>query len=94
MKGVFDYLLAFFLGFVLMGLISSVSLAANSPTLLMIIAFMSVGVAVTAIAAYCFGRRHEKQSNLVAYHRGVTYGRRLGRAEKQSEIQNFLEEDK
>lgn len=93
MKNISDYLLAFFLGFVLMGLINSVSLAANAPVGVMIIAFVSVVAVIAAIIAYSFGRRREKMSNIAAYNRGIDYGRRIGRAERQSEIQNFLEED-
>ena len=93
MKNLPDLLLAFFAGFVLMALINAISLAANAPIGIVAIAFLLLSAVLTAIIAYCFGRRREKHSNLVAYSRGVNYGRKIGRAEKQSEIQKFLEED-
>ncbi|MBQ8171794.1 MAG: hypothetical protein IJZ95_07400 [Oscillospiraceae bacterium] len=93
MKNLPDLLLAFFTGFVLMALINALSLVADTPIGIISIAFLLLAATLASIIAYCFGRRREKQSNLVAYNRGVTYGRKLGRAEKQSEIQKFLEED-
>lgn len=93
MKNLPDLLLAFFAGCAIMVLINAISLAANAPIGIIVIAFMSLAAALVAIIAYCFGRRREKHSNLVAYNRGVSYGRQIGRAEKQSEIQKFLEED-
>ena len=89
-----DYVLAFLGGVVIMGLINSISLALGAPMGMIVIVVMFVFTVVTAIIAYCFGKRHEKFSSFAAYNRGVTYGRKLGRAERLSEIQTFLEEDK
>ena len=89
-----DHILAFFSGVVLMALINSISLAWGAPIGMIVVAVMFVFTALTSIMAYCIGKRHEKFSSFAAYNRGVTYGRKLGRAERQSEIQNFLEEDK
>lgn len=88
-----DYILAFFVGAVVMGLIFSISLAAGAPVILLGMAFAVMVAAMIGFVCYQAGKRGKKYSSAEAYNRGFDYGRKLGRAEGQSEIQDFLKED-
>ena len=87
------YLLASFVGTAVMGLIYSMSFAAGMPEILLVMAFAIMVAVMIGFICYWAGKRDKKYSTTEAYNRGVNYGIRIGRAERQSEIQNFLEED-
>ena len=87
----FDYLLSFICGIVLMAIANALSLGLLPCRTVAVIFFV---VALAAIAAWAFllGRRSCRNSvHRRSYTEGIRKGIAIGRAERQSEIQRFLE---
>ena len=94
MKKIFDILdmlLAFTTGVLLTMVVSSMIYALGAPRIILVAAMALVGVALTAITAYTAGRRRENISCKIAYNKGVQRGREIGRAERHSAAEKFLE---
>ena len=85
----YEYGLAFFCGVVVMALANALSLGLL-PCRAVI--FLLVALAAVAVSGYLFGRRScRKLVQCRSYNEGVRKGLAIGRAERQSEIQRFLE---
>lgn len=86
-----EYMLAFLGGVELMALANALSLGLLPCRLLGLI-FMLAALVAAALLGYSACYKHmEKSVNLRSYHEGVCKGIRIGRAERQSEVQRFLE---
>ena len=83
-----EYMLAFLGGVELMALANALSL----PCRFLALIFLLVAFVGAALLGYFSCYKHmEKSVNLRSYHEGVCKGIRIGRAERQSEVQRFLE---
>ena len=89
----FEYALAFMFGVDFMALLSAFSLGAVPCRTLAFIALL-IAETVIAAAGFLIGRRScRKQVQRRSYNKGVRRGMMIGRAERQSEIQQFLENE-
>ena len=87
----YEYGLAFFCGVVVMALANALSLGLL-PCRALAVIFLLVALAAVAVSGYLFGRRScRKLVQSRSYNEGVRKGLAIGRAERQSEIQRFLE---
>lgn len=86
-----EYMLAFLGGVELMALANALSLGLL-PCRFLALIFLLVAFVAAALLGYFSCYKHmEKSVNLRSYHEGVCKGIRIGRAERQSEVQRFLE---
>jgi len=87
-----EYMLAFLGGVELMALANALSLGLLPCRLLGLI-FMLAALVAAALLGYppCYKPRR-KAVDRRSYHEGVCKGIRIGRAERQSEVQRFLED--
>ena len=86
-----DYILSFLLGIVLMAIANALSLGLL-PCRTLAVIFFVVALAAIATGAFLLGRKScrnavERRSFTEGIRKGIT----LGRADRQSEIQRFLE---
>lgn len=87
-----EYMLAFLGGVELMALANALSLGLLPCRLLGMI-FMLAALAAAALLGYSACYKHlRKAVDRRSYHEGVCKGIRIGRAERQSEVQRFLED--
>lgn len=87
----FDYLLSFLCGIVLMAIANSLSLGLL-PCRAVAVIFFVVALAAIAAGAFLLGRRScRKLVQRRSFSEGIRKGIAIGRAERQSEIQRFLE---
>ena len=87
----FEYGLAFLFGIVIMALANALSLGVI-PSKALAVIFLMAALAAIAAVAFVLGRRSSlKLVQRRSYNEGVRMGLRVGRAERQSEIQRFLE---
>lgn len=87
----YEYGLAFFCGVVVMALANVLSLGLL-PCRALAVIFLLVALAAVAVSGYLFGRRScRKLVQCRSYNEGVRKVLAIGRAERQSEIQRFLE---
>ena len=88
-----EYMLAFLGGVELMALANTLSLGLL-PCRFLALIFLLVAFVGAALLGYFSCYKHmEKSVNLRSYHEGVCKGIRIGRAERQSEVQRFLENE-
>lgn len=84
--------LAFFCGLVVMGLANALSLGLLPCRTLAVISLI-IALAAAAAGGYAAGRRScRKAVSSRSYTLGFRRGQALGRAERQSEIQKFLDD--
>ena len=82
-----EYMLAFLGGVELMALANALSLG------LLGLIFMLAALVAAALLGYSACYKHlRKAVDRRSYHEGVCKGIRIGRAERQSEVQRFLED--
>lgn len=87
-----EYMLAFLGGVELMALANALSLGLLPCRLLGLI-FMLAAFVAAALLGYSACYKHlRKAVDRRSYHEGVCKGIRIGRAERQSEVQRFLED--
>ena len=87
----YEYGLAFLFGIVIMALANALSLGVIPSKGLAVIVLRAALAAIAAVA-FVLGRRSSlKLVQRRSYNEGVRMGLRVGRAERQSEIQRFLE---
>ena len=87
-----DYILSFLLGIVLMAIANALSLGLL-PCRTVAVIFFIVALTVIAAGAFLLGRRSCRNSvHRRSYTEGIWNGIRIGRAERQSEVQRFLED--
>ena len=87
-----DYILSFLLGIVLMAIANALSLGLL-PCRTVAVVFFIIALAVIAAGAFLLGRRSCRNSvHRRSYTEGIWKGIRIGRAERQSEVQRFLED--
>ena len=89
----FDYLLSFLCGIVLMSIADALSLGLL-PCRAVSVIFVVVALVAIAVGAFLLGRRScwnavERRSYTDGIRRGIT----IGRAERQNEVQRFLENE-
>lgn len=88
----FDYLLSFLCGIVLMAIADALSLGLL-PCRTVAVIFFVVALAAIAAGAFLLGRRSCRNSvHRRSYTEGIRKGITIGRAERQSEVQRFLED--
>lgn len=88
----FEYMLAFLGGVELMALANAFSLGLL-PCRVLALIFLLIAFIGAALLGYFACYKHmEKAVDRRSYHEGVCKGIRIGRAERQSEIQQFLED--
>ena len=88
-----EYMLAFLGGVELMALANALSLGLL-PCRLLALIFLLVAFAAAVIIGYSACNKHlRKAVDRRSYHEGVCKGIRIGRAERQSEVQRFLENE-
>lgn len=88
----FDYLLSFLCGIVLMAIANALSLGLL-PCRTVAVIFFVVALAAIAAGAFLLGRRSCRNSvHRRSYTDGIRRGITIGRAERQSEVQRFLED--
>lgn len=88
----FDYLLSFICGIVLMAVANALSLGLL-PCRAVAVIFFIVALAAIAAGAFLLGRRSCRNSvHRRSYTDGIRKGITIGRAERQSEVQRFLED--
>ena len=88
-----EYMLAFLGGVELMALANALSLGLLPCRLLGLI-FMLAALVAAALLGYSACYKHlRKAVDRRSYHEGVCKGIRIGRAERQSEVQRFLENE-
>ena len=83
-----EYMLAFLGGVELMALANALSLGLL-PCRLLALIFLLVAFAAAVIIGYSACYKHLRKA---VDHEGVCKGIRIGRAERQSEVQRFLED--
>ncbi|MBP0982715.1 MAG: hypothetical protein J6A19_03240 [Oscillospiraceae bacterium] len=89
----FDYLLSFICGIVLMAVANALSLGLL-PCRTVAVVFFIVALAAIAAGAFLLGRRSCRNSvHRRSYTEGIRKGITIGRAERQSEVQRFLENE-
>lgn len=89
----FDYLLSFICGIVLMAIANALSLGLL-PCRTVAVVFFIVALAAIAAGAFLLGRRSCRKSvHSRSYTEGIRKGITIGRAERQSEVQRFLENE-
>ena len=86
-----EYMLAFLGGIELMALANALSLGLLPCRALALIFLLAAFVGAALLGYFSCYKRMEKSVNLRSYHEGVCKGIRIGRAERQSEVQRFLE---
>ena len=87
-----DYILSFLLGIVLMAIANALSLGLL-PCRTLAFIFFVVSLAAIATGAFLLGRRSCRNSvHRRSYTEGIRKGITIGRAERQSEVQRFLED--
>ena len=88
-----EYSLAFLCGISTMAIANVLSLGLL-PCRAVAVIFLLVALAAVTISGYLFGRRScRKAVQRRSYNEGVRKGLAIGRAERQSEIQRFLENE-
>ena len=88
-----EYMLAFLGGVELMALANALSLGLLPCRLLGLI-FMLAALVAAALLGYSACYKHlRKAVDRRSYYEGVCKGIRIGRAERQSEVQRFLENE-
>lgn len=87
----FYYIFAFVLGVVVTMVIYSAIYALGMPKLVLVLAVALLAIVLCGGTGFALGARRAKEMCKIARSEGVSQGIRLGRAERQSEIQNFLE---
>ncbi|CCY18147.1 unknown [Eubacterium sp. CAG:786] len=89
----YEYGLAFFCGVVVMALANALSLGLL-PCRALAVIFLLVALAAAGMIGYSACYKHlRKAVDRRSYHEGVCKGIRVGRAERQSEVQRFLENE-
>lgn len=89
----YEYGLAFFCGVVVMALANALSLGLL-PCRALAVIFLLVALAAAGMIGYSACYKHlRKAVDRRSYHEGVCKGIRIGRAERQSEVQRFLENE-
>ena len=89
----YEYGLAFLFGIVIMALANALSLGVVPGKALAVI-FLLVALAAIAASAFLLGRRScRKLVQRRSFTEGIRKGIKIGRAERQSEIQRFLENE-
>lgn len=89
----YEYGLAFLFGIVIMALANALSLGVVPGKALAVI-FLLVALAAIAAVAFILGRRScRKLVQRRSFTEGIRKGIKIGRAERQSEIQRFLENE-
>ena len=88
-----EYMLAFLSGVELMALANALSLGLLPCRALALIFLLAAFVGAALLGYFSCYKRMEKSVNLRSYHEGVCKGIRIGRAERQSEVQRFLENE-
>ena len=88
-----EYMLAFLGGVELMALANALSLGLLPCRLLGLIFLLAAFVGAALLGYFSCYKRMEKSVNLRSFHEGVCKGIRIGRAERQSEVQRFLENE-
>ena len=89
----YEYGLAFFCGVVVMALANALSLGLL-PCRALAGIFLLVALAAAGMIGYSACYKHlRKAVDRRSYHEGVCKGIRIGRAERQSEVQRFLENE-
>ena len=83
-----EYMLAFLGGVELMALANALSLGLL-PCRFLALIFLLVALAAAGMIGY---KHLRKAVDRRSYHEGVCKGIRIGRAERQSEVQRFLED--
>ena len=87
-----EYMLAFLGGVELMALANALSLGLL-PCRFLALIFLLVALAAAGMIGYSACYKHlRKAVDRRSYHEGVCNGIRIGRAERQSEVQRFLED--
>ncbi len=97
MKKAFDFLdlmLALGVGMLITSIISAVIYALGAPHIIMLLALALITTAVVAFVCYRLGMRRSKTESLVAYNKGITRGRAIGKAEARGEVQRYLEQNR
>lgn len=88
----FDYLLSFLCGIIVMALCNALSLGLL-PCRAVAVIFFVVALAAIAAGAFLLGRRSCRNSvHRRSFTEGIRKGITIGRAERQSEVQRFLED--
>ena len=88
-----EYMLAFLGGVELMALANALSLGLL-PCRVLALIFMLAALVAAALLGYSACYKHlRKAVDRRSYHEGVCKGIRIGRAERQSEVQRFLENE-
>lgn len=88
-----EYMLAFLGGVELMALANALSLGLLPCRVLGLIFLLAAFVGAALLGYFSCYKRMEKSVNLRSFHEGVCKGIRIGRAERQSEVQRFLENE-
>ena len=89
----YEYGLAFFCGVVVMALANALSLGLL-PCRALAVIFLLVALAAAGMIGSSACYKHlRKAVDRRSYHEGVCKGIRVGRAERQSEVQRFLENE-
>lgn len=87
-----EYMLAFLGGVELMALANALSLGLL-PCRFLALIFLLVAFVGAALLGYFSCYKHMRKAvDRRSYHEGVCKGIRIGRAERQSEVQRFLED--
>lgn len=88
---IFDMLVALGFGSLITTVLSTAIYALDAPRLLIVLVLALITLAIAVLASYKIGWRRAKTENLIAYNKGVTKGRAIGKAEAQGEIQQRFE---
>lgn len=88
---IFDMLVALGFGSLITTVLSTAIYALDAPRLLIVLVLALITLAIAVLVSYKIGWRRAKTENLIAYNKGVTKGRTIGKAEAHGEVQQHFE---
>lgn len=97
MKKIFDILdmlVALGVGTLITTVISTAIYALDAPRLIIVLVLSLITLAIAVLVSYRIGWHRAKTESLIAYNKGVTKGRALGKAEAHGEVQRYLERNR
>lgn len=88
---VLDMMLAFAAGVLLTMVTSAMIYSLGAPRIILVAVMAIIALVAAATTAYYAGRRREDLSCQIAYNKGIQRGREIGRAERHSAAEKFLD---
>lgn len=91
---IFDMLVALGFGSLITTVLSTAIYALDAPRLLIVLVLALITLAIAVLVSYKIGWRRAKTESLIAYNKGITRGRAIGKAEAHGEVRQYLERNR